>query len=276
MTAASGITSVGSEAGPPVGLRVVRFVDGSRTAQYRNGTSGPRVLVTSIRYPTRGRPPFPLIVFAHGFALTPATYTPLLDAWARAGFIVAAPTFPVENAGAPGGPSQSDLLNEPRDMSFVLTHLLASGSRWRGLIDPHEVAFAGQSDGAVAALAAAYDPRFVDRRVDAAVLLSGAAPAGFSRPAQGSPPLLAVQGTADPINAPADTAAYFRLMQPPKFLVWLLGASHLPPYTTDDRWAEVVDRTTVAFLDHTFRGASLKPLVAAGTQAGLARMTADP
>ena len=31
-------------------------------------TSAPRVLVTYVRYPTRGHRPFPLVVFAHGFA----------------------------------------------------------------------------------------------------------------------------------------------------------------------------------------------------------------
>jgi len=259
-----------------VEVHVLRLVDNTRRAQFRDGTSGPRVLVTSVRLPSRGRPPFPLIVFAHGFALRPATYTRLLDAWTRAGFIVAAPSFPVENADAPGGPDQGDLLNEPRDMSFVLSKLLAPRSRWRSLIDSHAIAFAGQSDGAVAAFAAAFDPRFADRRVDAALVLSGAAPAGFTRAAPRSPPLLAVQGTADPINPPGDTDAYFRLMPRPKFLLRLLGASHLPPYTTADRWSSVVIRATGAFLRHYLRGAPLRPLLAAGSRAGTAQLVSDP
>jgi fermentation-respiration switch protein FrsA (DUF1100 family) len=265
----------GSTAAPRFALRELRLVDTSRSAHFADGTSGPRVLVTYVRYPTRGRPPFPLIVFAHGFALAPQTYTTLLDAWARAGFVVAAPAFPVERSDAHGGPSQSDLLNEPADMSFVLTRLLGS-ERWRRLIDPHEIAFAGQSDGAVAALAASYDPRFADPRVDATVLLSGAAPAGFQRAVRRSPPLLAVQGTSDPINPPGATAAYYALIQRPKFLLWLLGASHLAPYTTNDRWAGVVDRATIAFLDHTLRGTPLRRLITAGNRAGLARIAAAP
>src|SRR6266699_2599615 len=100
----------------PVRLRVLRLVDHSRRAHFRNGTSGPRVLVTAVRYPTRGHAPFPLIVFAHGFALTPQIYGRLLDAWARAGYVVAAPVFPVENANAPGGPNRGDLANEPGDI----------------------------------------------------------------------------------------------------------------------------------------------------------------
>jgi dienelactone hydrolase len=273
--AACSLAGSGSTAGPPFGLRVLRLVDTSRSAHFANGTSGPRVLVTDVRYPTRGRPPFPLVVFAHGFALTPQTYTPLLDAWARAGFVVAAPAFPVERAGAPGGSSQRDLLNEPGDLSFVVSRLL-DNARWSRLIDPHEIAFAGQSDGAIAALAAAYDPRYADGRVEAAVLLSGAAPAGLTRPVRRAPPLLAVQGTSDPINAPGATAAYYARMHRPKFLLWLLGASHLPPYTTADRWSPVVDRATIAFLDHTLRGAPIRPLITAGNRPGLARIVAAP
>jgi dienelactone hydrolase len=242
---------------------VVRFVDHSRVAHFGDGTSGPRVLVTYVRYPARGHGPFPLIVFAHGFTLTPQTYAPLLDTWARSGYVVAAPVFPVENANARGGPDESDLVNQPGDMSFVVSQLTASTSPLHGLIDPKRIAFAGQSDGAETAFAASYDRRYLDRRVDAAVILSGAAIPGFAGPAR-SPPLLAVQGTSDPINRPINTVAYYRLAHRPKYLLWLLGASHLPPYTTRDKWSVVVDRATTAFLDHYLRGAPLRPLIPPG------------
>ena len=267
--------AVGAGPSPRVQLRLLRFVDRSRQAKFRNGTSGPRVLVTEVRYPTRGHAPFPLIVFAHGFAERPDVYVRILDAWARAGYVVAAPVFPVENASAPGGPDESDLTNEPGDLSFVISRITAL-ARLRHLIDPRRVAVAGQSDGAEAALSVAYDRRFRDRRIDAAIVLSGAALPGFSKPPPGSPPLLAAQGTRDPFNSPSTTAYYFRVMRRPKFLVWLVGAAHLEPYTTNDRWARVVRRTTTAFLDHSLRGAPLHRLVDAGTQTGIARLESDP
>ena len=62
------------------------------------------------------------------------------------------------------------------------------------------------------------------RRIRAAAILSGAAPRGFAQPVSGPPPLLAVQGTNDPINAAETTASYFRIMRRPKFLLWLLAA----------------------------------------------------
>jgi poly(3-hydroxybutyrate) depolymerase len=189
---------------------------------------------------------------------------------------VAAPAFPVEAATAPGGPDEADLVNEPRDIHFVISRLLARTSPVRSLVDPRRIAVAGQSDGAVAAFSAAYDPRYRDPRIDAALVMSGSPLAGFTAPPPGAPPLLAVQGTADPLNGPATTARYFRLMGRPKFLLWLLGATHLPPYTTGDRWAAVVDRTTVAFLDHALRGAPLARLLHAGAEPGVARLEAEP
>ena len=123
-------------ASPSVKLKIVRFVDRSRRAEFRNGTSGARVLVTEVRYPDRGVAPFPLIVFAHGFNVTPDDYARLLDHWAQAGYVVAAPEFPVERPGAPGGPSQSDLGNESGDISFVISALTSRSSPLRTLIDP--------------------------------------------------------------------------------------------------------------------------------------------
>src|SRR6266851_8303229 len=124
LVAASAAVAVAASPPVSVRLRVLRLVDDSRRARFRDGTSVPRVLVTYVRSPTRGRAPFPLIVFGHGFALTPQTYTRLLDTWTRAGYVVAAPAFPVESANAPGGPDQSDLGNEPGDISFVIARLV--------------------------------------------------------------------------------------------------------------------------------------------------------
>jgi predicted dienelactone hydrolase len=254
-----------------VGLRVVRFVDHARQVRYRTGAVRPRVLVTAVRYPLSGRAPFPLIVFAHGFAVAPLAYAALLDAWARAGYVVAAPTFPLESPTAPGGPDGSDLVHEPADIRFVITQLLRGPLR--RLIDPHRIAVAGQSDGGVAALAVALDTGFRDPRIRAAVVLSGAQLAGARMAAV--KPLLAVQGTADPINPPDDTRAFFALAGRPKFLLWLLGAVHLQPYTTEPGYRAVVARATIAFLDHYLRGRPLRPLLAAA-QPGRAQLVAEP
>ncbi len=260
-------------------VRVFRFVDRSRTIRLPDGRHAPRTLETVVRYPAAGGP-YPLIVFGHGYALTPASYDRLLQAWAQAGYVVAAPVFPLENADAPGGPNESDLVNQPRDMSFVISRLLALNSRSNGVldgeIDPSRLAVAGHSDGAETALAVAYDHRFRDPRIRAAIVLSGSALPGMGPFPQSGPALLAVQGTADTTNAPASTAAYFGLARRPKFLLWLLGASHLPPYTDQQPQLGIVERATVAFLDHYLKGRPLNVLRAAAQRPGLTRLTADP
>jgi dienelactone hydrolase len=264
-----------------VGVRVLHFVDRSRIARYRTGTSGPRKLTTYVRYPTAPRGPLPLVVFCHGFSLLPSTYTRLLDAWTRAGYVVAAPVFPVENADAPGGPDEADLVNQPDDVSFVISRLLrldhSRGSRLHGLIDPARIAVAGHSDGAETAFAVAYERHYLDWRVRLAIVLSGAPlpPESVVR-RLASPPLLAAQGSADTINPPRVTRELFLDAAKPKYLLTLIRSGHLPPYTDDRRHLAVVERVTIAFLDHYFKGAPLRRLLAAGRAPGIARLTSRP
>jgi pimeloyl-ACP methyl ester carboxylesterase len=262
-----------------VTVRVLRFVDRSRTIRLPDRRRVPRSLATVVRYPAAAGA-LPLIVFGHGFSLTPASYTRLMTAWARAGYVVAAPVFPLGNAAAPGGPNESDLVNQPRDMSFVITRLLALSGRANGVlygrIDPSRIAVAGHSDGAETALAVAYDHRYRDRRVRAAIVLSGAALPGMGPFPRDGPPLLAVQGTADTVNVPAMSAGFFRLAQRPKFLLWLLGASHLPPYTDQEPQLGIVERATTAFLDHYLKGLPLSAFAQSTHRPGLTQLTADP
>ncbi len=259
------------------GRIVLRFVDRTRVAHFANGTSGLRTLVTYVRIPSGGHRPYPLLVFAHGFDTIPRTYAHLLDAWARAGFVVAAPVFPVESSTAPGGADERDLGNQPGDISFAIGRLLAAPAL-HGLVDPARVAVAGQSDGAETAFAVAYQRGYRDARVRAAVVLSGSElpPGAPLDLGAATPPLLAVQGTRDRINPPVLTAQLFRDTPRPKFLLELIGAGHLPPYTSDARELGVVERATVAFLDHVLRGAPLRPVLTAGNVAGVARLTAEP
>ena len=280
-----------------VGVRVITFVDHTRVARFHHGRVEPRTLVTQIRYPAVGSAeaddvpdappltasgPFPLVVFGPGFAETPTTYARLLDAWARAGYVVAAPSFPLTQKHVPGGRREADLINQPADMSFVITRMLAenelTASFLHGLIVPALVAVAGQSDGAATALAAAYDPAFADARIRAAIILSGAELTSIDDeirfPSHG-PALLATQGSRDPINEPSATHRYFKLAPRPKFLLSLLGASHLPPYTTQQPYLSVVEQVTIAFLDHFLehQHASLARMRDSGNVAGIARLT---
>jgi dienelactone hydrolase len=226
-----------------------------------------------IHYP-RAPGRFPLIVFGHGFAVTPAIYGRLLTAWARAGYVVAAPLFPLENATAPGGPNEADIVNQPADVSFVITEMLRSSSFHRRL-NPRAIGVTGQSDGGNTALAVGYSAHR-DRRVRAAAILSGGevprvADLAF---AAGEPPLLATQGTADTINPPSFTRAFFDPAPRPKYRLDLLGAGHLPPYTGVAPWAQVTERTTTAFFDYYLKRerTALGRMRAAGNVRGVATL----
>ncbi len=192
--------------------------------------------------------------------------------------------FPLENANAPGGPDEADLINQPADMRFVTSRLLAASGAgsgpFSGLIDPTRVAATGQSDGGDTALAIAYDRYFHDPRVSAAVILSGAeipGAGGFTFP-QGGPPLLATQGTADTVNPPTATDELFGAAPRPKYLLTLIGAEHLPPYSDQEPQLGIVEHVTIAFLDGYLkhRLQALKRLVSLGSVPGVASVLADP
>jgi dienelactone hydrolase len=282
-----------------VGVRVLRMVDTSRTIALPSGGSEPRTLLTYVRYPAEGAPgrgehpnapaartsgPFPLVVFGHGFGVTPSLYSKLLHGWAQAGYVVAAPVFPLENANAPGGPNEGDLTNQPADMRFVISRVLASSGLpsdpLAGLVNPAAIAVAGQSDGGDTALAVAYDARYRDPRVGGAVILSGAEipAAGAFNFSAGSPPLLAAQGTADTVNPPGLTDTFFEAATRPKYLLHLLGAEHLPPYSEQQPQLTIVGRVTLAFLDGYLkhRSAALQQLAPLGTVPGTASLHAEP
>jgi dienelactone hydrolase len=261
---------------------VLHLVDRSRTIRLPDGKHVPRPVTTYLWYPpaSDGNGPWPLVVFGHGFATTPFRYVRLLRAWAAAGYLVAAPVFPLGNANAPGGPDESDIVNQPRDMSFVVTRLLAASasqtSPLYGMVDATRIAAAGQSDGAETAFATAYERPWHDRRVRAAVILSGAELGRHVRLVSTVAPLLAVQGTADRINPPVYSLDLFHAVARPKFLLLLRHAGHLGPYTVPGPRLAVVERVSIAFLDHYLRNGRLGAIARAAARFPTDILTSDP
>lgn len=262
--------------------KVLRLVDRSRAIRLPNGRRISRPVTTYLWYPPSAdnASPRPLVVFGHGFATTPFRYRRLLRAWAAAGYLVAAPVFPLGNAHAPGGPDENDIVNQPRDLSFVISRLLAASgsptSPLHGLVDRGRIAVAGQSDGAETAYAAAYERPWRDRRVRAAVILSGAELGGHARVDRRAAPLLAVQGTADRINPPVYSKALFRAVGRPKFLLLLRRAGHLSPYTVPGARLAAVERVSIAFLNHYLRTGSLAAIMQAAATFRADSLTSDP
>ncbi len=224
---------------------------------------------------------FPLLVFSHGFTASGPAYAVLLREWARRGYVVAAPTFPLSNGAAPGGPTLADVINQPGDVSFVIDSLEALSRRdrtWRNLVDPHRIAAAGHSLGAITTLLVTYNSCCADPRIRAAVPISGLllpAPGGdffTGRPV----PLLLIHGDRDRTVPYRGSVEAFSRARPPKYLLTLEGAPHTP--FGDPRWGRPVVGVATDFLDAYLRhvpGATDRMQVDA-TSTGAARLESAP
>jgi dienelactone hydrolase len=224
---------------------------------------GRRTLVTQIWYPrTRGPAgPFPLLLFAPGFLQCPGAYSDLLQAWASAGYVVAAVNFPRTNCHLGTEAYEADLVNQPRDMSYILTRLLALSTRpgdpFSDLLDPHEVGAAGQSDGGDTVAALAASTCCTDRRLKAVAVLSGAEwpPMPGRYFPGGAPPMLFTQGSADTINPPWTSLQLYRADRADaRYYLDLFGAGHLIPYEGTNPVERLLARVTLAFFDRYVLG----------------------
>jgi fermentation-respiration switch protein FrsA (DUF1100 family) len=245
-------------AGPyAVGKRTYSFVDTSRPTAPNGTYAGDpaRTISTLLLYPAKGdafsatvdgapairtssRKRFPLVVFSHGHTASGPLYQVLLERFARAGYVVVAPTFPLSSGGAPGGPSLGDYVNQPADVSFVLDRVLRrarNDRRLRETIDTRRIGAVGHSLGAITTLGVTTNSCCLDRRIDAAVAWSGVQLpfSGGSFVARRSLPLLLAHGDADRTVPFGGSLGAYDRARAPKALVRLLGGPHspfAPPY----------------------------------------------
>ena len=227
----------------------MHLVDTSRPTVGRAGLiSHSRALTTQLWVPV-GPGRWPLIVFAPGFSVGTAPYRALLEAWATHGYVVAAVEFPLTDA-AVAGPNldENDIVNQPADLRFVTDALVGPGSPVRERIDPLRVAVAGHSDGAETALDASIQPAPAGQPAYRAVIAISAQPL-IGIATTPNPPLLVIQGDADPINSPSRGYRTWQIATSPRVLEVLHGAGHLQPLEPGSRWLPVVERVTDAFLD---------------------------
>ena len=266
------------------------FVDSSRSVpdfatQPPSVASNARTLPTSIWLPPSGAPdhPRPLVLFAAGYDSYPGIYAPLLSAWANAGFVVAAPTFPDENpaeVAAQQSNTEGDLANEPADLAYVgraleqaSVHRVESCPGVFGMIEPRVLVVAGHSDGASAAALFAFgtgsDPQGVPESMlragfslRAALIFSGAAD---GRSTYGAPDpelrLLMIQSAGDHCNPERDAAALYRSLHvDERFFLLLRTAQHRSPFDgTDEPAFRLVTAASIRFLRLSVREARMGP-----------------
>lgn len=312
-TASAASTKPSTRAGrvAPIGTFAVgqisaTFVDPTRPTN-PNGTfpgSPNRSLLTAIYYPTTRPPtdkakpdapfnpahgPYPLILFSHGVLGRGVSYAGVLTKWASAGYIVVAPDYPLSNTNAPGGVSfgrgVADVKNQPADASFVISQVLKLDKTKKlvgGTVDQHHLGAAGHSLGAISTYGLVYSACCRDKRIDAAVEMSGI-PAVVEPTANYfhgvNTPLLGLHGDADPIVPYQPDVDGFANAKPPKFFLTFLGAGHISPFLGGtDVQALVLQKATVDFWDRYLKGdaAALAQLKTDATVPGSTTFQDDP
>ncbi|MEV7230440.1 chlorophyllase [Polymorphospora sp. NPDC051019] len=228
-----------------------------------------RALPVTVWYPAAGEPGgtprsgaraatgrFPVVAFSHGLTGTPQDYAAVLTRWAAAGFVVAAPRFP-KTSGTATQPDVFDVLNQPADVSYVVTEVLAldgrDGDPLAGRLATDRVAAAGHSAGGITTLGLFTLAR--DERLDAGIVLAGSAlgvGTTFSGPAA---PQLFVHGELDEVVSYASGKAAYDQVPWPKAMLSLPDGDHgRSLLRTGDPAFEVVVETTTDFLRWTLYG----------------------
>lgn len=270
----------------PTGTAPARtFAVGLRTLRFDRGPERP--LPVTIWYPAHGprsaaaRPGlpvadgrFPVVLFSHGLSTEPTEYAPLVTAWAAAGFVVVAPSYPHTRRGAPE-PAIVDVVNQPADASHVLTEVLAldrtEGDPLAGHLNTDQVAAAGHSAGAITTIGLFTVAR--DPRLDAGVVLAGSA-LGVGTAFSGSAaPLLFVHGELDDVISFAAGQAVYDQVPWPKAMLRLPEGDHgRNVFRADSRALDVVVETTVEFLRWALYGdvEAKRRLPAVATRHGVA------
>jgi hypothetical protein len=197
------------------------------------------------------------VLFAHGYDVTPDFYAPLLASWAGAGYIVAAPEFPILS-GSDGGASHVDYDKTFADASFVIGQVLGlgAGDPLTALVDPDRIAAAGHSDGEVIAFGVGFLECCRDARIRSVIAMAGdLSNANNPHVRDTGTPILHIMETHDEYDPYAHSIQWDRdNLTAPRWLV-SLESSHVPPYTQPgDPAFELASAITVAFLDGTLKG----------------------
>ncbi|HEX5586438.1 MAG TPA: hypothetical protein VFZ17_03970 [Acidimicrobiia bacterium] len=243
----------------PVATATRTFVDSSRTTS-ANGdapAAPDRTLATSFWYPDAPGT-YPLVIFSHGYAVTPDFYAPMLERWAAAGYVVAAPTYPILS-GSPGGASHVDYEKTFADTSFVISKVLGlgAGDTVGARVDGDRIAVTGHSDGEVVAFGVGFFECCRDPRVRSVIAMAGNLENGNNPHVRDTGlPILHVMETGDEYDPYGASIAWDRAnLTSPRWMLTLEGATHVPPYQVPgNAHFELLASAVVDFLDGTLKG----------------------
>lgn len=198
--------------------------------------------------------PFPLVVFAHGWNGRAAHGLGIAERWARDGYVVALPTFPLSQEGIA---VSDDLVNQPGDISFVIDELAGpepADDALAGVVDLDHVAVGGHSLGAATVFGVAYNSCCLDGRIDATITV-----AGGNLPFEGGTyddapptPMLLVHGELDQTVPIAAGDAMFEFVDGPVWYLRPSNADHITVFTGDP--GRLFNDAALVFLDVHLRG----------------------
>ena len=246
LTACGGGGSAPSQIPPDAVLLSERvFVDSSRPTPPNGGVPGrpDRTLATRIwiapeplEAPACRGPRCALVLLAHGFGGNTGRFDTVARGLAAAGYVVAAPAFPLTNDRAPGGHTTglADAVEQPADLSFVIDRLIelsdSDDDALSGRIDSGRIGAVGHSLGGATVLGLTRRPCCHDDRIGASALVApvtALVEAFFGGyPSPDGPALLVVNGSLDPVVPPDVSRELYRRTAPPHALLVLTGASH--------------------------------------------------
>jgi len=248
------------------------WVDPSRPTAHNGSYAGaPDRTVRTLVWQPASQGPLPLFVMAHGFGGLPEKFEVMARTIAGAGFVVAAPAFPLTNENAPGSylHALQDVANQPADVSFVISKLLeaniAADDPLYGRIIADDVAVLGHSLGGTTTIALTRKDCCSDHRVRASLLFA-AGPIDLFTNFFGTdsivvgPPTLVMHGTADATVTYASSQLFYSQIDPPRVFVGITGADHSDAIEAETEPLTnlqlVSERAIVGFLNAMFRGAS--------------------
>jgi dienelactone hydrolase len=236
------------------------FVDRSRPTEPSGKPAVPERSLTTAVYVPDGDGPLPLIVFSHGINGHPDKFTKLLTVWAQAGYVIAAPAFPLTSDRVPDATANiPDINNQPGDVSFVIDEMLRLNrepeSRVYGRVDSDRIGIGGLSLGGATTYGAAFNDCCRDDRVKAVEILAGAFIVSGEHKLDGHVPLLIVHGDKDPALSYTLATDIYAKAAAPVWFVTLNGALHADPFENDDTpYDALVERLTTDFWDATLGG----------------------
>ena len=179
------------------------LVDPARPTIAAGGHPGApdRSLQTAVHLPADSRPA-PLIVLAHGAGGAPEKFTELASAWSDAGYVVAAPRFPLSNNAVPE-PYLGDVVEQSLDISFLIDEVLALNEGGEGplsgRIEPGRVGLYGLSLGSLTVWTTLFGSCCGEPGISAVIQSDGTIPFPIERLAEVTFPVLIAHSDVDHI-----------------------------------------------------------------------------